>query len=190
MHDGDDSQLVLLADPDHLGLILADPDASSVGPVGGHSRGSEVVVGSHVVEEEVVVSELVGLGLADEVLVTGSQTVVLARQTERLEHFHHAVLELDALFLVHGGRQVPALDVSGDSGSHGHFLQSRVDLGEHVLADGDAPVVGLLGLAFDLVVLSDEWFQIEAKDVIVFGTSGVGSDRAVIIAESTHHDVE
>jgi hypothetical protein len=51
----------------------------------------------------------------------------------------------------------------------------RVDLGEHVLADRDVPVVGLFGLAFDLVVLSDEWFQIEAEDVVVLWSSGICS---------------
>ena len=101
LHNGDDSELVLLADPDHLGLVLADPNASPVRPVGGHSRGSEVVVSCHVVEEEVMISELVGLGFVDEVLVTRSETVVLAGNAERLEHFHHAVLELDSFLFAH-----------------------------------------------------------------------------------------
>ena len=37
MHDRDDPELVFLADPDHFGLVGAEPDASAVGPVGGNS---------------------------------------------------------------------------------------------------------------------------------------------------------
>mgnify|MGYP007072875168 CR=1 FL=1 len=129
LHDGDDAQLVLLADPDHLGLVLANPDASPVRPVRSHSRRSEVVVSCHVVEEEVLLPQLVRLRLADVVLVAWRETPVLAGQSERLEHFHHGVFELEALLLVHGGWQVPALHVPGHSGSHGHLLQSRIDLG-------------------------------------------------------------
>ncbi len=149
-----------------------------------------MVVGCHVVEEEVLVPEFIGLCITDEVLVTWSQTVVLARQTKCLEHLHHGILELESFFLVHRWRQVPALNISGDSCSHGDLVEFGVDLGEDVLADGDVPVVGLFGLAFDLVVLADEWFQVEAEDVVVLWSSGICAYRAVVVAESSHHDVE
>ena len=117
-----------------------------------------MVVGGHVVEQEVLVPEFVGFGVADEVLVAGSETVVLAGQAELLEHVDHGVFELESLLLVHGGWQVESLDVPGDSGSHGNFFETRVDFGKHILADGNIPVVGLFCLALDFVVLSDEWF--------------------------------
>ena len=60
-----------------------------------------MVVSCHVVEKEVLVPELVGLGVADEVLVSWSETVVLSGQPEGLEHLHHPVLELETLLFVH-----------------------------------------------------------------------------------------
>lgn len=123
------------------------------------------------------------------VFVARRQTVVFAWKSELLEDVDHGVFELESLFLVHRRWQVEPFDVSGDSGSHRDLFKSRVDFGEHVLADGNIPVVGLFGLALDLVVFSNERFQIEAEDVIVLWSSGVGSDRAVIVTETSHHDI-
>ena len=102
--------------------------------------------------------------------------MVFAWKSELLEDVDHGVFELESLFLVHRRWQVEPFDVSGNSGSHRDLFKSRVDFGEHVLADGNIPVVGLFGLSFNFMILPYQWLQIEAEDVIVFWSSGVGSD--------------
>ena len=135
-----------------------------------------MVIGGHVVEEVVVVSHLVGFFVADEVLVAGSETVISAGDGEVAECFFHCVLESESLCFVHAWREVPAFDVSGNSGSHGNTLEVGVDAGEQVLADGDVPAVLLLGVALDAVVLSDQWLEIEGEGVVVLGSGGIGSN--------------
>ncbi len=190
MHDGNYAQLVLLAHPDHLGLVAAEPDAAPVRPVGGHARGGQVVVGGHVVEEVVVRAHLVGLLVADEVLVAGREAVVAARDAEAAEHLLHGVLETDALLLAHAGRQVPALHVAGHSRAHGDALETGVDAGEQVLADGDVPAVLLFCVALDAVVLADQRLQIESEGVVVLRSRGVCAHRGVVVAQSAHHHVQ
>ena len=60
-----------------------------------------MVVSGHVVEEEVLLAQIVGLTLADLVLVAWSQTVILPSDAEALEDLDHGVLESDTLVLVH-----------------------------------------------------------------------------------------
>jgi hypothetical protein len=47
----------------------------------------------------------------------------------------------------------------------------------------------LLGVSFDLVVFLDQWTQIESILVVVFGSCGVGSNAAVVVLQTSHHDV-
>ncbi len=56
------------------------------------------------------------------------------------------------------------------------MLHVGVDVGQQVLANGDVPVVVLLGVAFDAVVLADEGLQVESEVVVVLGPGGVHSD--------------
>ena len=151
-------QLIFLTDPDHLGFILADPDAPAVWPVRSHAGGREVVVSRHVVEEEMAFSHLLRLRLGDLVLVARGQAVVVTGDPEGLEDLHHPLLELQPLVLVHRWRQVPPLHVPRHSRSHRHLLELRVDLGQQVLSHGDVPVMRLLGVARDTVVLSGQRF--------------------------------
>ena len=176
VHDRNDSELILLADPDHLGLVATEPDASTVGPVGSHSGRSEMVIGGHIVEEIVICPHSVGFLVADEVPVAWSEAVVSAADAELAEDLLHGVLEPDPLVLGHAGRQVPSLDVAGHSGSHGDALEPGVDAGEQIFAYWDVPVVELLGVALDAVILSDQGLQEEGEVVVVFGSGGVGSN--------------
>jgi len=59
----DDSQVILLVDPDQEGLGVVVPDATTVGPVAGHA-GAGKEGRDWLVEEEVVVDELILLGIS------------------------------------------------------------------------------------------------------------------------------
>jgi len=60
---GDDAEMVLLVDPDQEGLGVVVPDATTVGPVAGHAGAGEEGR-DWLVEEEVVVDELILLGIS------------------------------------------------------------------------------------------------------------------------------
>ena len=63
-----------------------------------------MVVGCHVVEEEMLFAEVVGLSFTDLVLVTRSEAVILAGNTEFLECFTHFLFKLKSFFFIHGWR--------------------------------------------------------------------------------------
>ena len=70
---GDDTELILLVDPDQEGLVLVVEDATALGPVALHTCDLQVGISGH--EEEVVIDQL----LAD-LLVHAGQRVVMTSQ--------------------------------------------------------------------------------------------------------------
>merc|ERR1719342_1013543 len=58
----DDTEMVLLVDPDQEGLGIVVPDATSIGPVAGHTGAGEERRDG-LVEEEVIVDQLILLGV-------------------------------------------------------------------------------------------------------------------------------
>lgn len=48
----------------------------------------------------------------------------------------------------------------------------------------------LLGVTFDFVVFLNQWTQVESILVVVLGSGGIGSDAAVIVFQTSHHDIK
>ena len=109
---GDDSELILLVDPDKEGLGSVVEDTTALWPVTLHTSDLQVGVTRH--EEEVIVNELL-----TDLLVHSSQWVVVASEVTRQlgESVLHEVLDLDTLFLGDARRQAESLDGAADTDS-------------------------------------------------------------------------
>jgi len=109
---GDDSELILLVDPDQEGLGLVVENATALGPVALHTGHLQVGVTGH--EEEMVIDQL----LAD-LLVHAGQAVVVASQVafELGESVLHQVLNTDTLLLGDSGGKTESLDGAADTDS-------------------------------------------------------------------------
>jgi len=170
---GDDTELILLVDPDKEGLGLVVEDATAFRPIALHTSDLEVGIARH--EQEVVVNEL----LAD-LLVHASQCVVVSGKiTAKLgKGALHQVLNADALLLGDSGRQAESLDGAANTDS------DRVDgdLGFDVSLDlGDVHVRGVLEVSRKSMVLADE--GIEDIGEVDVGVLISGVDAAVLVVE-------
>eukprot|EP00964_Phaeocystis_antarctica_P019608 scaffold10820_cov54-Phaeocystis_antarctica.AAC.2 len=170
LHDHD-AQVVLLSDPDDLLLVVAHPAATAVRPVGGDAGRLEVQVGVHVLEHDVLLDELLVLGIVDKVGVgairaeVGRDRVDLApvafRRDELIEGGEHGLLELDALFLAHRAGQVEGGEVAADAHAHrdglGHAELGEVEHAPLAHARG-VPIIDVLEGARGvfLVVVADD----------------------------------
>ena len=101
-----DTEMVLLAYPDDELLIFADVTAPAVGPVGSDASATQVRVGGHILEHNVLVDELLVLCLIDEALVTRSDGHVFASKLllgdQLIKHLAHGFLHGDTVVLGHG----------------------------------------------------------------------------------------
>jgi hypothetical protein len=107
---GDDTELILLVDPDQEGLVGVVEDTTALGPVALHTGHLQVGVTRH--EEEVVVDELLA-GF----LVHASQGVVVTGQVTGQfgEGVLHQSLNIDTLLLGDAGGETESLDGSADT---------------------------------------------------------------------------
>jgi len=170
---GDDSELILLVDPDQEGLGVVVENATALGPVTLHTGHLQVGVTGH--EEEMVIDQL----LAD-LLVHASQSVVVAGQVagELGEGALHQVLNADALLLGDSGGQTESLDGAT------HTDPDRVDwdFWEDVSGDlGDVHVRGVCEVSWESVVLADE--RVEDIGEVEVGVLISGVDAAVLVVE-------
>jgi len=170
---GDDTELILLVDPDKEGLGGVVEDATALGPVTLHTSHLQVGIARH--EEEVIVDQL----LAD-LLVHASQGIVVASQiaSELFEGSLHQVLNTNTLFLGDAGGQTESLDGATDTDSDG----VDGDLWEDVAVDlGDVHVGGVLEVGGEAVVLADEGI----KDILEVnvGVLVTSVDAAVLVVE-------
>ena len=118
------------------------------------------------------------------------KTVVIAWNSELLEDTNHGLLESKSFGLVHFWWQVPSSYISGDSSSHGDFSEFWINVCQQVLTNWNVPVVLLLCVSLDLVILFDQWLKVKSVSVVIFRSGGIGSDTAVVVFKTTHHDVE
>jgi len=170
---GDDTELILLVDPDKEGLGGVVEDATALGPVTLHTSHLQVGIARH--EEEVIVDQL----LAD-LLVHASQGIVVASQiaSELSEGSLHQVLNTNTLLLGDAGGQTESLDGATDTDSDG----VDGDLWEDVAVDlGDVHVGGVLEVGGEAVVLADEGI----KDILEVnvGVLVTSVDAAVLVVE-------
>merc|ERR1719398_593592 len=170
---GDDTELILLIDPDEESLLVVVEDATTLRPVTFHAGNGQVPVSGD--EEEVVVNQL----LAD-LLVHASQRVVFSGKVrgEALHCVLHQVLNSDTLVLGDSGRQAESIDGTANTDS------ARVD--RDILIDvalnlADIHVRGVLGRWADSVVLTDE--RVKDGGEVLVGVPVSGVDTAVLVVE-------
>merc|ERR1719319_250087 len=102
---GDDTELILLVDPDEEGLLSVVEDATALGPVALHAGNSQVPVSRH--KQEMVVNKLLA-----NLLVHSSQGVVLSSKVSRegLDSVGHQLLNSNTLILGDSGRQTKSIN--------------------------------------------------------------------------------
>jgi len=170
---GDDTELILLVDPDKEGLGLIVEDATALGPVALHASHLQVGIARH--EEEVIIDQL----LAD-LLIHASQGIVVARQVagELGEGSLHQVLNTNTLLLGDAGGQTESLDGAADTDSDGVDGDICVDV---ALDLGHVHVGGVLEVGGEAMVLADEGIE-DLLEVNV-GVLVTSVDAAVLVVE-------
>jgi len=170
---GDDSELILLVDPDQEGLGVVVENATALGPVALHTGHLQVGVTGH--EEEMVIDQL----LAD-LLVHASQGVVVAGQVtgELGEGTLHQVLNADALLLGDSGGQTESLDGATHTNPDGVDWDFWKDVSGDL---GDVHVGGVLEVGGESVVLADQ--RVEDIGEVDVGVLISGVDAAVLVVE-------
>jgi len=170
---GDDTELILLVDPDQEGLGGVVEDTTALGPVTLHTSDLQVGVTRH--EEEMVIDQL----LAD-LLVHAGQAVVVASQVafELGESVLHQVLNTDTLILGDSGGKTESLDGAADTDS----ARVNGDIGFNVGGDfGGVHVRGVLEVSSKTMVLTDEGIEdISEVKIRILITS---IDTAMLVVE-------
>merc|ERR1719431_2554627 len=170
---GDDTELILLVDPDEEGLLCVVEDATTLRPVTLHTSNGQVPVSRD--KEEVVVDQL----LAD-LLVHASQRVVVSGKVggEGLNCVRHQLLNSKTLVLGDSGRQTESIDGATNANSAGMDRDIRVDVALNL---ADIHVRGVLGGWADSVVLLDERVKDGGKVLVRVPVTSV--DAAVLVVE-------
>jgi len=170
---GDDTELILLVDPDQEGFGVVVENAATLGPVTLHTSDLQVGVTRH--EEEVVVDEL----LADGLIHTGQGIVVTSQISFQLgESVLHEGLNINTLLLGDAGGKTESLDGTADTDSAG----VNWDIGFNVGGDfGGIHVRGVLEISTKTMVFADEGVEnISEVNVRIFVTS---IDTAMLVIE-------
>jgi len=107
---GDDTELILLIDPDQEGLGIIVEDSTALGPVTLHTGNLQVGVTRH--EEEVVIDQL----LADLLIHAGEGVVVSSKIASKLGQSGSCeLLNIDTLLLGDAGGETESLDGATDT---------------------------------------------------------------------------
>jgi len=170
---GNDTELILLVDPDQEGLVSVVEDTTALGPVALHTGYLQVGVTRH--EKEVVVDELLA-GL----LVHAGQGVVGTSQVTRQfgEGVLHQSLNIDTLLLGDTGGKTETLDAATNTDPGG------VDgnIGLNVASDlGRVHVGCVLEVGSKTMVLADE--GVEDFSEVNIGVLISSVDAAVLVVE-------
>jgi len=170
---GDNTELILLVDPDEESLLCVVEDTTSLRPVTLHTSNGQVPVSRH--KEEVVVDEL----LAD-LLVHASQRVVASGKVsgEALDCVRHQLLNSNTLVLGDSGRQAKAIDGAANTDSAGMDRDIRINIALNL---ADIHVRGVLSRWADSVVLLDQRVEDGSKVLVRVPVTGV--DTAVLVVE-------
>jgi hypothetical protein len=170
---GDNTELILLVDPDQEGLVGVVEDTTALGPVTLHTSDLQVGVTRH--EEEMVIDELLAGGL-----VHAGQRVVAASQIagQLGEGVLHEGLDVDTLLLGDSGGKTESLDGAADTDS------ARVDryISLNIASDlGGVHVRGVLKVSRESMVLADE--GVEDISEVNIGVLITSIDTAMLVVE-------
>merc|ERR1711936_1024735 len=170
---GDDTELILLVDPDKEGLVPVVEDATSLGPVTLHASNLEVPVSRD--KEEVVVNKL----LANP-LIHSSQGVVLSSKVgrEALDSVDHQLLNSNTLLLGDTGRQTESINRATNTDS----ARVNRDIRRDVSLDlANIHIRGVPGRGADSVVLLDQ--GVEHRGEVLVGVPVTSVDTTVLVVE-------
>merc|ERR1719317_914020 len=169
----DNTELVLLVDPDEEGLLGVVEDTTSLGPVALHTSNSKVPVARD--EEEVVVNELL-----TDLLIHSSQRVVLSSEVrgEVLDRVDHQLLNSNTLLLGDSGGETEAIDGTANTDSARVDGDIRVDIALNL---ADVHVRGVPCRGTDSVVLLDQGVKDWGEVFVRVPVTGV--DAAVLVVE-------
>jgi len=170
---GDNTELILLVDPDQEGLVGVVEDTTALGPVTLHTSDLQVGVTRH--EEEMVIDEL----LADLLIHTGQGVVGTSQVTFHFgESVLHQSLNIDTLLFGDAGGKTESLDGAADTDS----ARVNGDIGFNVGGDfGGVHVRGVLEVSSKTMVLTDEGIKnISEVNIRILITS---IDTAMLVVE-------
>merc|ERR1719184_530668 len=170
---GDDTELILLVDPDEEGLLPVVEDATTLRPVTLHAGHLQVPVSGD--KEEVVVNQL----LAD-LLIHASQGVVVSGKVrgEVLDGIDHQLLNSNSL--VPGDSRGQAESINGATNTD----SARVDRDIRVNITLDLAGIHIRGVhsrGKDSVVLLDK--RVEDGGKVLVGVPVTGVDATVLVVE-------
>jgi len=170
---GDDTELILLVDPDEEGLVPVVEDATTLGPVTLHTSHLQVPVSRD--KEEVVVNQL----LAD-LLVHASQRVVVSSKIRReaLDCVDHKFLNSNTLVLGDSRGKAKAIDGTANTDSARVDWDISIDVALNL---ADIHIGGVLGRWADSVVLLDQRVKDGSKVLVRVPVTGV--DTTVLVVE-------
>jgi len=170
---GNDTELILLVDPDQESLVSVVEDTTALGPVTLHTGYLQVGVTRH--EEEMVIDELLAGGL-----VHAGEGVVVASEVAGQfgEGVLHEGLNVDTLLLGDSGGKTKALD----GASNADPARVNGNIGLDVAGDfAGVHVGGVLEVSGKAMVFADEGVEdISKVDVGVLVTS---IDTTVLVVE-------
>merc|ERR1712012_1352605 len=168
----DNTELVLLVDPDEEGLLGVVEDTTTLGPVTLHTSNSKVPVARD--EEEVVVNELTNL------LIHSGQGVVVTSKIrgEALDRVDHQLLDSNTLVLGDSGGQTEAIDGTANTDSARGDGDIRVDIALNL---ADVHVRGVSCRGTDSVVLLDQGVKDWGEVLVRIPVTSV--DAAVLVVE-------
>jgi hypothetical protein len=170
---GDNTELILLIDPEKEGLGGIVEDSTAFGPVTLHTGNSEVGISGD--EEEMIINKL----LTDSLIhssegIVGSGKISFKSGQSNL----HEVLNTNTLFLGDSGGKTESIDGATDTDTGGVNGNIGVDVSGDL---GDIHVRGVLGVGRDAMVLLDD--GIEDLSEVLVGIPISGVDAAVLVVE-------
>lgn len=149
--------MIFLTNPDHFSLILTDPDTSTIWPIWSNTWRGQMVIGSHIIKEEMLFNKFISLCLINVIFMSWSKTVIFAWKSKFIENLYHCVFKLFSFLFIHFRRKVPSLYISSDSCSHRNFFKFRINICKQILSNWNVPIVLLLYVFCNTMVCSNEW---------------------------------
>merc|ERR1712102_8548 len=174
---GDDSELILLVDPDEEGLGSIVEDASALWPVSLHTSNSQISVSRY--KEEVIINKLLS-----DLLVHSSQGIVLSSKvsSDGSSGTLHQFLNTQTLLLCNSRRQTKS--INGTSNTNPSRVNRNIS-SNISLNLGGIHVRGVLGVSRDSVVLLNDGIKDRSKVLVGVPVSSIDSTMLVVELNST-----
>lgn len=170
---GDDTELILLIDPQKEGLGGIVEDSTALGPVTLHAGNGEVGISGN--EEEMIINKLL-----TNFLIHASEGIVFSSKISGKSGKSnlHEVLNSNTLFLGDSGGKSESINGATDTDTGGVDGHIGVDVSGDL---GDIHVRGVLGVGGDAMVLLDD--SIKDLSEVLVGIPISGVDTAVLVVE-------